>query len=179
MRQGPRHYSCNQRVGQRPVGSEDCLALSIYSHELPSFHRSAYAPVMSYLHGSLFVAGDGWAHEAVNGGTVAVWNKVVVVGLQYRLGVFGFLALEELRAEESSTGNYGMMDQRAALGWVDLNGHLFGGNPARSIVWGEAWLPGPSCSPPVAPSTSCVRKQQGWSTRRSSSCHFCNSSVPL
>ena len=124
------------------------MALSVYSHEVPSFHRSRYAPVMSYIHGSLFVAGDAWAHEAFNGGTVAVGNEVVVVCLQYRLGVFGFLALQELMEEQRYTGNYGMMDQRAALSWVQTNGRSFGGNTARMTVWG-GWADGAFCRLPV------------------------------
>ena len=61
--------------------------------------------------------------------------------MQYRLGVLGFLALEEFREEMISIGNYGMMDQRAALTWVQTNGRAFGGNADRSIVWG-GWADG-------------------------------------
>ena len=72
--------------------------------------------------------------------------NVLVVGAQYRLGVFGFLALEELQDAEvgsssTSTGNYGTLDQRAALSWLGNHANSFGGDPAHSFLWG-GWADG-------------------------------------
>ena len=66
---------------------------------------------------------------------------MVVVCLQYRLGVFGFIALEELKAEAGSTGNYGMMDQQEVFKWANVNVFAFGGSMKRLIAWG-GWADG-------------------------------------
>ena len=109
-----------QQLGGDIIGREGCLEATIYSSEIPFMGTAPSATVMLYVHGSLFVAGDAWTHGAFSGEVLVQYYSVLVLGAQYRLGVFGFLALEELREETSdgSTGNYGVLDQRGLLKWI-------------------------------------------------------------
>ena len=103
----------------------------------------APAPVIFYVHGSLFVAGDAWTHGAFSGEVLAQLFNVLIVGAQYRLGIFGFLALQELQEEAAPTrhtGNYGLLDEQGALKWVDDNGMAFGGSKSL-LIWG-GWVDG-------------------------------------
>jgi len=78
--------------------------------------------------GTSNIAGEGLANMGV-----------VVVSISYRLGVFGFMAYPELAAEsKNNSGNYGLLDQLAALKWIQKNIHAFGGNPARVTIFGES-----------------------------------------
>ena len=71
---------------------------------------------------------DAWTHGAFSGEVLVQLYNVLIIGAQYRLGVFGFLALEELREEVTYTGNYGLVDQKALLVWMDDNDAAFGGS---------------------------------------------------
>ena len=115
--------------------SEDCLYLNLW---MPARPATAKLPVMVWIHGGGFVAGAS-SEPRQDGGNLCK-NGVLVVSLNYRMGVFGFLALPEL-AEESehhATGNYGLLDQVAALQWVQRNIAAFGGDPGNVTIFGES-----------------------------------------
>jgi len=115
--------------------SEDCLYLNVYA---PAAAKPASKlPVMVWIHGGGFVAGAASEPRYTNPGLVS--RNVVVVTLNYRLGVFGFLANEDLRKEGSGhAGNYGLMDMAAALRWVQANIGAFGGDPGNVTIFGES-----------------------------------------
>ena len=120
--------------GPGMVASEDCLYLNIW--------RPAQAgeslPVMVFIHGGGFATGSG--SEPLYDGFELAKQGVVVVTFNYRLGVLGFLAHPELTAESphDSSGNYGLLDQVAALEWVQRNIEQFDGDPTRVTIFGES-----------------------------------------
>ncbi|HEY0820523.1 MAG TPA: carboxylesterase family protein [Rhizobacter sp.] len=110
--------------------SEDCLYLNVYAPKTPGNY-----PVMVWIHGGAFYLGlsNGYNPERL----VAQGN--VVVTLNYRLGALGFMAHPQLSAEQSgASGNYGLMDQQAALRWVRDNIAGFGGNRNNVTIFGES-----------------------------------------
>jgi para-nitrobenzyl esterase len=115
--------------------SEDCLYLNVWTAGQPSKERR---PVMFWIHGGGLTRGFGSA-PAYDGESL-VKKGVVVVTINYRLGVFGFLAHPELTRESghNSSGNYGLLDQIAALEWVRKNIAAFGGDPQRVTIFGES-----------------------------------------
>lgn len=111
--------------------SEDCLTLDVATPA--GEHRRL--PVMVWIHGGSNRAGS--AGDTVQSSLTA--QGVVLVALQYRLGIFGFLSHRALAAEQGkATGNYGLMDQIAALRWVQANIAQFGGDPANVTIFGES-----------------------------------------
>jgi para-nitrobenzyl esterase len=118
-----------------PGPSEDCLYLNVYA---PAAAKPASKlPVMVWIHGGGFVAGAGSEPRYTNPRLVS--RNVVVITLNYRLGVFGFLASEDLRKEGNGhAGNYGLMDMAAALRWVQANVAAFGGDPGNVTIFGES-----------------------------------------
>ncbi|MEP1446642.1 MAG: carboxylesterase family protein [Paraglaciecola sp.] len=118
-----------------PDVSEDSLYLNIWSADLTPKRPQ---PVLVYFHGGGFIAGDG--SEPRYDGSSMAQNDVVTVTVNYRLGVFGFMAHSELSAESSyhGSGNYGFLDQVAALRWVKKNIASFGGDPQRITIAGES-----------------------------------------
>lgn len=109
-----------------PNGSEDCLFLNIYMSSENKFGDNL--PVLIFIHGGSYV--NGAAKFYPGGDMVSYWDsKAVVVTLDYRLNVFGFLGSDELRGQDpvqGSTGNYGLQDQRMGFEWVRRNiGILF------------------------------------------------------
>jgi para-nitrobenzyl esterase len=134
--------ACMQPVGGGPPSiytdppakvSEDCLFLNVWA---PANARKA--PVIVWIHGGALLA--GYSHEALYDG--AAWAKrgVVAVSINYRLGVLGWLAHPELSAESPDhiSGNYGLLDQIAALTWVKRNIAAFGGDPGNVTIAGES-----------------------------------------
>jgi para-nitrobenzyl esterase len=119
----------------RDEPSEDCLYLNVWT---PSTPLSKRLPVMVWIHGGGFVAGS--ASEPRQDGERLAEKGVIVVGINYRLGVFGFLAHPELTKEsgQGGSGNYGLLDQVAALQWVQRNIAAFGGDPTRVTIFGES-----------------------------------------
>jgi para-nitrobenzyl esterase len=113
--------------------SEDCLYLNVYTTARPSDDRR---PVMVWVHGGALTSGAGAIYE----GEELALKGVVVVTVNYRLGVFGFLAHPELTTESDhqASGNYGLLDQVAALKWVHNNIAAFGGDPTRVTIFGES-----------------------------------------
>lgn len=114
--------------------SEDCLTLSVWK---PAGGRGRL-PVLVFIHGGAFAGGG--ANVPINEGASLARRGIVVVSIQYRLGVFGFLAHRDLAAEapDHATGTYGLMDQIAALHWIKANIAGFGGDPAAVTVAGES-----------------------------------------
>jgi para-nitrobenzyl esterase len=128
---------CPQGVSQfgRPSTNEDCLYLNIYTPA--SATPGARLPVMVWIHGGAFITGEGMDYD---GSALASQANIIVVTINYRLGILGFLAQAGLAVEDpnGSTGNYGLQDQQAALAWVKQNIAGFGGNPARMTIFGES-----------------------------------------
>ena len=114
---------------------EDCLTLNVWQPNAPA-KRSR--PVMVWIHGGGFINGSG-ASPTFYGEAFARLG-VVLVTINYRLGVFGFLAHPELGREagDGASGNYGLMDQIAALRWVQRNIAAFGGDPANVTLFGQS-----------------------------------------
>ncbi|MBZ3891029.1 Cocaine esterase [Sciurus carolinensis] len=109
--------------------SEDCLYLNIYS---PTHAREgSNLPVMVWIHGGALVVGMASLYD---GSILAAIENVVVVTIQYRLGVLGFFST----GDQHATGNWGYLDQVAALRWVQQNIAYFGGNPDRVTIFGES-----------------------------------------
>lgn len=115
--------------------SEDCLYLNVWT---PAAEADASLPVLVYFFGGGFIAGDG-SERRYDGASLAR-DGIVVVTVNYRLGVFGFLAHPELSGESphGASGNYGLLDQTAALRWVHDNIAGFGGDPMRVTIAGES-----------------------------------------
>ena len=115
--------------------SEDCLYLSIWTAAQSEDERR---PVMVWIHGGALTRGTG--SNPVYDGTALAKKGVILVTVNYRLGPFGYLAHPALSAESEhgSSGNYGVLDQIAALEWVRDNIALFGGDPDRVTIFGES-----------------------------------------
>jgi para-nitrobenzyl esterase len=115
--------------------SEDCLTLNIWA---PAAKPAKPAAVLVFLHGGGFTEGSGGV-SVYDGGALAK-RGLVVVTVNYRLGIFGFFAHPDLIAESPhhSAGNYGLLDQVAALEWVKRNIAAFGGDPTRVTVAGQS-----------------------------------------
>ena len=143
----PIYYSLAQIIGYhdyrwfdfsdnyRPEVSEDALYVNVWK---PAGKAEEPLPVLVYIHGGSLQTGQPW-YEDYSGMNLAR-EGVIVVNMGYRLGVFGFLALDELAAESPSgtTGNYGLLDQIKALEWVRDNIEAFGGDPGNVTLAGES-----------------------------------------
>jgi len=118
-----------------PGESEDCLFLNVYA---PAGAKAkGKLPVMFWIHGGGYRAGA--SSEPRHGGDFLPLKGVVLVTINYRLGVFGFLATNDLGKEETgAAGNYGLLDMVAALRWVNANIAEFGGNPDNVTIFGES-----------------------------------------
>lgn len=116
-----------------PAMSEDCLSLNIWTPK-----DARHAPVLVWVHGGALSGGYG--SEAIYDGARMAERGVVVVSINYRLGVLGWLAHPGLSAEspDGISGNYGLLDQIAALRWVKRNISAFGGDPAHVTIAGES-----------------------------------------
>jgi len=115
--------------------SEDCLYLNVWT---PATSAKEKLPVLVYFYGGGFIAGDG--SEYRYDGAALARKGILTVTINYRLGIFGLLALPELAKESSHhcTGNYSLMDQHAALAWVKTNISAFGGDPEKITIGGES-----------------------------------------
>uniref|UniRef100_A0A3Q2T1A3 Neuroligin-4, X-linked-like n=1 Tax=Fundulus heteroclitus TaxID=8078 RepID=A0A3Q2T1A3_FUNHE len=117
--------------------SEDCLYLNIYVPTEEDIHEEGgQRPVMVYVHGGSYSEGTG---NMMDGSVLASYGNVIVITLNYRLGVLGFLST----GDQAAKGNYGLLDQIQALRWVKENIAAFGGDPHRVTVFGSG--AGASC----------------------------------
>ncbi len=115
--------------------SEDCLYVNVWT---PAKKAGEKLPVMFWIHGGGFQAGS--ASEPRQDGEHLARKGVVVVSANHRLGVFGFLSHADLTKEsgKNASGNYGLLDQIAALEWVQRNIAAFGGDPGNVTIFGES-----------------------------------------
>ncbi|KAG6940646.1 carboxylesterase 2 [Chelydra serpentina] len=109
--------------------SEDCLYLNVYTPAHSD--KKAKLPVMVWIHGGALVIGGASMYD---GSALSAYENVVVVTVQYRLGVIGFFST----GDEHAPGNWGLLDQVAALQWVQENIELFGGDPESVTIFGES-----------------------------------------
>jgi para-nitrobenzyl esterase len=121
-------------AGDQPT-SEDCLYLNVWA---PSETRDGKLPVMVWIYGGGFQQGSA-ANPVFNGERLAA-RGVVVVSVNYRVGIFGFMAHPELTAEspQHASGDYGLLDQIAGLQWVKRNAAAFGGDPDNVTIFGQS-----------------------------------------
>jgi para-nitrobenzyl esterase len=122
-------------VFRDPGESEDCLTLNVWT---PAAKSKTKLPVMVWIYGGGFTGG-GTSEPRQDGEHLS--NKgVIVVSMNYRLGIFGFMATHELAAEDPhhAAGNYGLMDETAAMQWVRRNAKSFGGDPSNVTIFGES-----------------------------------------
>ncbi|KGL83520.1 Fatty acyl-CoA hydrolase precursor, medium chain, partial [Tinamus guttatus] len=122
-------YIANRKEKVPLEMSEDCLYLNVYS---PSgAGEQEKLPVFVWIHGGGFVLG---AASPYDGSALAAFDNVVVVTIQYRLGILGYFST----GDEHAQGNWGYLDQVAALRWIQENIIKFGGNPASVTIAGES-----------------------------------------
>jgi para-nitrobenzyl esterase len=120
--------------GRASKQSEDCLTLNVWSPQ-----AAKNAPVMVWIHGGAHRLGSGTF--AIYDGTELARQGVVLVTINYRLGLLGYFAHPAISAanpRDEALGNYGLMDQQAALRWVQENIAAFGGDPSNVTVFGES-----------------------------------------
>ena len=122
-------------IFQDSAASEDCLFLNVYAPADAT--ATSKLPVMFWIHGGGYATGA--SSEPRHNGDFLPLKGVVLVTINYRLGVFGFLATAELAKEANgATGNYGLMDMVSALQWVKANIGQFGGDPNNVTIFGES-----------------------------------------
>src|SRR3984957_12652116 len=134
-------YRCMQQepfddmVFRDPGESEDCLTLNVWA---PAQPHKGKLPVIVWIYGGGFVGGT--PSEPRHDGEHLTRKGVLVVSMNYRLGIFGFFATKELDAEDPhhAAGNSGVMDQSACLQWVRRNIKAFGGDPDNVTIFGES-----------------------------------------
>src|SRR4051794_18965023 len=119
--------------------SEDCLTLNVWTPGIgPAASNGAKLPVMVWLHGGAFAYGSG-NRAVTDGANLARSGDVVVVSVNHRLNIFGFLHLADLGGERyAHSGNAGVLDLVAALEWVRDNIAAFGGDPGNVTIFGES-----------------------------------------
>jgi len=131
---------CPQPISPDPITgeisvnmSEDCLYLNVWT---PVKKEGEKLPLMVFIHGGAFISGAGSLYN----GMALAKKGVVIVTINYRLGALGFLAHPQLSNESpnNSSGNYGILDQVAALEWIQQNIGAFGGDPSRVTIIGES-----------------------------------------
>ena len=123
--------------------NEDCLYLNVFTPD-----TKEKLPVLVWIHGGGYVDGESNDYDATN---LAKQGKLVVVTLNYRLNLFGFLAHPALDAEHHPFGNYGIMDMQAALRWVQRNITSFGGDPDNVTLGGQSAGAGAAAANVVSP----------------------------
>jgi para-nitrobenzyl esterase len=128
-------YVYKDMVFRSPGISEDCLYLNVWTGTVSP---KAKQPVLVYFHGGGFFAGDG-SEGRYDGASLAA-KGIVTVTVNYRLGIFGFFTHPALSQESGhhSSGNYGLLDQRAALQWIQQNIAVFGGDPSKVTIAGQS-----------------------------------------
>jgi para-nitrobenzyl esterase len=113
-----------------PNANEDCLYLNVFTPDV-----KAKLPVLVWIHGGGYVDGESNDYDATK---LAAKGRLVVVTINYRLNLFGFLSVPALDKEGHASGNYGLMDVQAALKWVKANIAGFGGNPGNVTLGGQS-----------------------------------------
>lgn len=130
----------NHHIGMEPM-DEDCLFLNIFTPKVQEVAQGQGLPVMVWFHGGSYMGGSGDKQSNIpfyDGHQMCKTGDVVVVTVNYRLGLFGFFATDELLQEGGTAGNMGIQDQRSALQFVQANAHRFGGDASRVTIFGES-----------------------------------------
>lgn len=140
-------------LGDAPSDDEDCLYLNVTT---PRNTGGKRLPVMFWIHGGGFYSGSGDLYGAQR---MAEKGNVIVVTLNYRLGVFGFLAHPSLDGKTHKSGDYGLEDQQAALRWVHDNAKAFGGDAGNVTLFGESAGGMSTCSHLAAPASAGLFRQ--------------------
>jgi para-nitrobenzyl esterase len=141
----PQGAAANQSAAPQN-GTEDCLYLNVWAPV-----GASKTPVLVFIYGGGFVLGTGAAYD---GSLLAATGKVIVVTMNYRNGILGFLANAALDSHGSATGNYGIEDQQAALHWVQRNIGSFGGEPRNVTLGGESAGAMSTCANLAAPAAN-------------------------
>lgn len=125
--------SCPQfnNIYQRVLGEEDCLYANVYTK---SVQPATLLPVMVYIHGGAFCRGS--AGTDMYGPDWLIQKDIVLVSFNYRLGAFGFLSVNDPKAQVP--GNAGLKDQSLAMKWIKQNVQFFGGDPNNITLFGES-----------------------------------------
>ena len=127
---------CTQPESGSTFGSEDCLTLNVYTpREKKNQNKHHGLPVMVWIHGGSLVTGGGGFYDPTR---MVEQGGVIVVTINYRLGLLGFFAHKAIDEECHLKGNYGLMDQQLALRWVKRNIGAFGGDSKRVTIFGES-----------------------------------------
>lgn len=131
-------------IGMEPM-AEDCLFLNVFAPGMSTARTgsstAALKPVMVWFHGGSYLGGSGDLQSTLplyDGRAFCHASDVVIVSVNYRLGIFGFYASDALVAEGGTAGNMGIQDQRFALEWVQANAHHFGGDKDKVTIFGES-----------------------------------------
>ncbi|MEE3625358.1 carboxylesterase family protein [Nitrospirillum sp. BR 11752] len=141
-----------------PAYSEDCLVLNVWT---PAVNDGAKRPVMVYCHGGGFTTGSG-GQRIQDGARLAATYDVVVVATNHRLGLLGYLYLGDLGgADYATSGNQGILDIIAALGWVKDNIATFGGDPGNVMVFGESGGSAKTCAIMAMPASQGLYHKAG------------------
>ncbi|XP_049928306.1 para-nitrobenzyl esterase isoform X2 [Epinephelus moara] len=122
---------------EKVMGQEDCLFINVWT---PTLQPEAKLPVMVWIHGGYLHMLSGGEQGYSPTEKLAADTGMVYISFNYRLNAFGFMALEILRegSPKNTSGNYGFMDQIAALKWVQRNIHVFGGDPGKVTIIGQS-----------------------------------------
>lgn len=139
------HFDEWELASARPQ-SEDCLTLNVWTRNLAVKDK----PVMVYIHGGGYFTG-GSSDPLYDGRILASRNDVVVVSINYRINMYGFMNFAEIDARFAESGYLGIMDQVAALRWIHENIEAFGGNPGNVTIFGESAGSGSACLLMVTP----------------------------
>lgn len=166
-----RPHSINHYFGEEPT-SEDCLYLNIWVPANAS--PVGKLPVIVFIYGGGGTVGS--SGMAVYSGAKVAEHGAIFVNFNYRVGILGFLATPELSREQGGhSGNYGYLDQTAALHWVHDNIAAFGGDPAKVLITGQSFGAGSVAAQLFSPlSRGLFRAAAMWSA-----CSFASSAVPL
>eukprot|EP00756_Hemistasia_phaeocysticola_P019267 Hpha_TRINITY_DN15648_c1_g4::TRINITY_DN15648_c1_g4_i1::g.99704::m.99704 len=132
----PPRWCPQMRIGGFFFGEEDCLHLNVFRPR--DIRKDEKLPVMVWIYGGGFVIGDSVELGNYNAKNLSRTQRVIVVSINYRLGSLGFLALDSLRQEQGTAGNWGLLDQQKALHWVQKNIAAFGGDTGRVTIFGES-----------------------------------------
>lgn len=147
--------ACLQSQDEQTAGQEDCLYLNVW-RPAPGAAGGEPLPVMVFVHGGGNVTGSTSEERSgvrtYDGARLSARGEVVVVTLQYRLNILGYMVEDSLDEDGQLSGNYGLRDQVAALGWVARNIAAFGGDPARVLLFGESGGAADVCALLAAPS---------------------------
>jgi len=122
--------SCKQQTD--PLSAEDCLYLNVFVRSDVYLNRNTtLKPILVFIHGGDFTAGGSAGYD---GSVIVSMREIIVITIQYRLDVFGFIRLED----SDATGNQGLFDQNLALQWIYNNANNFGGDQNRITINGES-----------------------------------------